>query len=62
MDTWELWVRERDTLRLHFKAKGYTRKQAQEEANEWESEGYKVKIYAGNTFAQAIINNEELKR
>jgi len=51
-DRWELWVRERDTLRLHFKATGYTRKQAQEEANEWESEGYKVSVYAGNAFAQ----------
>ena len=30
----------------------YILARALEEANEWESEGYKVSVYAGNAFAQ----------
>ena len=57
MDMWELWVRERDTLRLVFKAY-YSRARAQEEADMWEADGYKVKIYAGNSLAQSIVERE----
>lgn len=58
MDTWELWVRERDTLRLYFKSTGNSRAEAQAKADEWQADGYKVAIYAGNAFAQQIVINE----
>ena len=57
-DTWEVWVRERDTLKLHFKAIYTGRRRAQIQADEWEAEGYKVSIYAGNSIAQSIVDRE----
>lgn len=58
-DIWEIWVRDRETLRLHFKA-CYSRKRAQAEADNWEAEGYKVAIYPANSIAQAIYEKERV--
>ena len=56
-DIWELWVRESDTLRLHFKA-CYSRDRARAEADQWQEDGYKVSIYPANSIAQGIHEAE----